>query len=61
MKKNKRKDQEQKETSRRLALKRETLQALDNPALLGGAQGGAQEGVNPILPTTCSGSTGTAC
>jgi hypothetical protein len=56
MKKNKERDQEQKGKSRRLTLSRETLQALDDPALLGVAQGG---GVG--LPTSCSTTIGTAC
>lgn len=57
MKKNKERDQEQKGKPRRLTLSRETLQILDDPALLGVAQGG----VAAAIGTGCSSSTTQAC
>ena len=42
MKKNKTKDQEQKRKPRRLSLNRETIQILDDPALLEPARGGTE-------------------
>lgn len=57
MKKNEKRDQEQKGTSRRLTLSRETLRVLDDPALLRVvAQGGQDQAL-----ITCSSSTGTQC
>lgn len=41
MKVNKRKDEEQKRQPRRLSLNRETIQILDDPALLERARGGS--------------------
>lgn len=57
MKKNKERDQEQKGKPSRLTLSRETLQVLDDPALLGVAQGG----VAVAIATGCSSSTQTQC
>jgi hypothetical protein len=50
MKKNKTKDQEQKRKSRRLSLNRETIQVLNDPALLELARGGGLTGL-------CAGNT----
>lgn len=69
MKKNKTKDQEQKRKPRRLSLNRETIRALDNPAFVRLARGGAtsdsfnssccetnESDMNQnCYPTTCSG------
>jgi hypothetical protein len=52
MKKNKERDQEPKGKSRRLTLSRETLQPLDDPALLSVAQGGV---IRTCNSTTASG------